>query len=553
MTFSLTRPGLSGDWFGRPLQAFLAGMMMLAALILLAACANLGSLFAARAADRSREVALRLPLGSSRKRILRQLFTEAVLISLAGGALGLAGSVALLRGLSVWQPLQTGAICVPVNPDAKVYAVAVLLALASGLLFGAVPVRQVLRTNPYQIVKSGSVSGPGRRMTIRDLLLVAQIALCAVLVTSSFVAVRGLVRSLHSSFGFEPRNAMLVNTDLSMAGYSGEKVPVMQKRLIDALGAIPGVQSVGSVDRPPLHYGANTAIVFTDTTTDLRLANAAADVMTYNVSPGYFRAAGTSLLAGRTLTWHDDNNAPRAAVVNQEFARKVFGSAAKALGGHYKRRDGTRIQVVGIAESGKYASLTEDPQPAMFLPVLQSPTSLTTLVVRSNRDPQQLTAAITRTVRSVDAGLPITIFTWNQELNDAARFASRMATMALGVMGLMGALLSIVGIFGMAAFSVSKRLRELGLRIALGAQWTEVLHAALGRAFKLLAVGSAAGLLLGLLATRVLAYIVYQATPRDPLVLTGVVMVMLLLGLLATWIPAQRALSVDPLILLREE
>jgi ABC-type antimicrobial peptide transport system permease subunit len=239
--------------------------------------------------------------------------------------------------------------------------------------------------------------------------------------------------------------------------------------------------------------------------------------------------------------------------VNQEFARKVFGSAAHALGGHYKWRDGTRIQVVGIAEDGKYASLTEDPQPAMFLPVLQSPTTLTTLVVRSNRDPQQLTAAITRTARSVDAGLPITIFTWNQELNDAARFASRMATMTLGVMGLMGVLLSIVGIFGMAAFSVSKRLRELGLRIALGAQRIEVLHAALGRAFKLLAVGSAAGLLLGLLATRVLAYIVYQATPRDPLVLTGVVLVMLLLGLLATWIPAQRALSVDPLILLREE
>ncbi len=553
MTFSLTRPGLGGDWFGRPLQAFLAGMMMLAALILLAACANLGSLFAARAADRSREVALRLALGSSRKRIVRQLFTEAVLISLAGGALGLAGSVALLRGLSVWQPLETAPLRVPVDPDAKVYVVAVLLALASGLLFGAVPVRQVLRTNPYQIVKSGSVSGPGRRMTIRDLLLVAQIAICAVLMTSSFVALRGLVRSLHSSFGFEPRNAMLVATDLSMAGYSGEKVPAMQKRLIDALAAIPGVQSVGSVDRPPLHFGANTAIVFTDTTIDLRVVNAAADVMMYNVSPGYFQAAGTSLLAGRTLTWHDDNNAPRAAVVNQEFARKVFGSAANALGGHYKRRDGTRIQVVGIAEDGKYASLTEDPQPAMFLPVLQSPTSLTTLVVRSNRDPQQLTAAITRTVRSVDAGLPITIFTWNQELNDAARFASRMATMTLGVMGLMGALLSIVGIFGMAAFSVSKRLRELGLRIALGAQRTEVLHAALGRAFKLLAVGSAAGLLLGLLATRVLAYIVYQATPRDPLVLTGVVLAMLLLGLLATWIPAQRALSVDPLILLREE
>ena len=197
-------------------------------------------------------------------------------------------------------------------------------------------------------------------------------------------------------------------------------------------------------------------------------------------------------------------------------------------------------------------NLAEDPQPAMFLPILQSPSSETWLVVRSNRDPQQLAAAIRSTLRDLDAGLPVYIQTWNQEM-DGALFASRMATVSLGVLGVMGAMLSITGIFGMAAYSVSKRLRELGIRIALGAQRKEVLQAALGRAFKLLAFGSAAGLLLGILASRVLASIVYQATPRDPLVLAGVVLAMALLGLLATWIPAQRALSVDPLILLREE
>ena len=157
MTFSLTRPGLAGDWLGGPLRAFLTGLMLLAGLILLAACANLGSLFAARAADRSREVALRLALGSSRMRILRQLFTEAVLISLIGGAVGLWGSVVLLRGLSVWQPLPTAPLHIPVIPDANVYAVALLLSLVSGFLFGAVPVRQVLRTDPYQVIKSGSI------------------------------------------------------------------------------------------------------------------------------------------------------------------------------------------------------------------------------------------------------------------------------------------------------------------------------------------------------------------------------------------------------------
>ena len=553
MTFSLARPGLAGDWLGRPLRAFLGGLMLLAGLILLAACANLGSLFAARAADRSREVALRLALGASRTRILRQLFTESVLISVVGGAIGLWGSMALLRALSVWQPLPTAPVQVPINPDANVYAVALLLSVVSGFLFGAVPVRQVLRTDPYQIVKVGSPSILGRRLSVRDILLVVQIAICAVLVTSSLVAVRGLLRSLHSNVGFEPQNAMLVETSLSMGGYSGDQVPAMQKRMIDALQAIPGVESVGIVDRLPLYYGANFSNVYADGTTDLRPANAAAQSAVYNISPDYFDAAHTSLLAGRKLSWHDDKNSPRVAVVNRVFANRILGSATDGVGRYYKLKDGTRVQVVGIVEDGKYESLAEGPQPAMFLPILQRPPlNQMGLVVRSNRDPQQLAEAITSTVRNLDAGLPFELHTWNQELGSAL-FPSRVATMALGVLGMMGAMLSITGIFGMAAYSVSKRMRELGIRIALGAQHRELLQAVLGRAFKLLAVGSAAGLILGILASRVLSSIVYQATPRDPLVLGGVVLAMALLGLLATWIPAQRALSVDPLILLREE
>jgi ABC-type antimicrobial peptide transport system permease subunit len=222
------------------------------------------------------------------------------------------------------------------------------------------------------------------------------------------------------------------------------------------------------------------------------------------------------------------------------------------MGGYYKMRDGTRIQVVGIAEDGKYGSLTEDPQPVMFLPILQSPSTSTQLVVRSNRDPELLGTAIRGALRQLDAGLPVLIETRDKPMATLL-FGPRMATVSLGVLGLMGGMLSITGIFGMAAYSVSKRLRELGIRVALGATRKEVLQAALGRPLKLLALGSGAGLLLGLLATRVLAYIVYQATPSDPVVLGGVVLVMVLLGLLATWIPAQRALSVNPLALLREE
>jgi len=551
-SYSLGLPGLTS--FGRAVRAFMTGLMLLAGLILLAACANLGSLFAARAADRSREVALRLALGASRTRILRQLLTEAVLISLVGGAVGLLGSVMLLRWMSMWQPFPGTPIHLPLNPDARIYAVALALALVSGLLFGIVPVRQVLRANPYEIVKAGSTGRFGQRMTVRDVLLALQIAICAVLVTSSMVAVRGLARSLHGNYGFDTRNTMLVSTNLVMAGYTGEGVPPMQKRMVSAMETIPGVERVGLVNNyPPLVYGAGSRVnVFREETKDRSPSNIASMAYRYDVSPEYFDAAGTSLLAGRTFSWHEDKNAPAVAVVNHDFAGKLFGSVTNAIGRHFALQDGTRVQIVGVVEDGKYLSLTEDQQPAIFLPSLQSPSSQSYVVVRSRRDPQQLVAAIRSKLRELDAGLPAGIDTWNNML-DVVLFPSRVATASLGTLGALGAMLSITGIFGMAAYSVSKRLKELGIRMALGAQRKEVLQAAMGRAFRLLAFGSAAGLLLGILASRVLASIVYQATPRDPLVLAGVVLAMALLGLIATWIPAQGALSIDPAILLREE
>jgi predicted permease len=553
MNVSLSRAGLYGDTFGRPIRGFVGALMLLAALILLAACANLGSLFAARAADRSREIAVRLALGSSRLRILRQLFTEALVISLTGGAIGILGGSLLLRRLMAWNPFPQFPTNVPLNPDASVYAVAALLAFVSGILFGAVPVKQVLHTDPYEIVKSGSMTKVGRRITFREVLVAVQIAICALLVTSSMVAVRGLMRSLHSNFGFEPDDVILADTDLAMAGYPDNAVPAMQKRMIETMQTIPGVTAVGLANCPPLAgCGASRADIFTDATSDLSPSNVAASPMMYQISPEFFAAAGAPLLAGRGLTWHDDKNAPRVAVVNETFARKIFGSQTNALGQYFKRSNGARVQVVGIVQDGKYTSLTEEPQAAMFLPILQSPSSQSFLIVRSESDPRQLAGAIRSSVLELDAGLPVFIQTWPESM-DFFLFASRMATASLGVLGALGAILSITGIFGISAYSVSKRLRELGIRMALGAQWKEVLGAALGRALKLLAFGSAAGLLLGILASRVLASIVYQATSRDPLVLTGVVLAMALLGLVATWIPAQRALSIDPAILLREE
>jgi hypothetical protein len=274
--------------------------------------------------------------------------------------------------------------------------------------------------------------------------------------------------------------------------------------------------------------------------------------MDYNASPGYIEAAGTRLLAGRDLSFDDDSKAPTAALVNRTFAVKVFGSVDKAVGGHFKYWGGKRAQVVGVVEDGKYRSLTEDQMPAMFFSFQQQPNSGTWLVVRSQRDAGEIAAALERAVHGVDPALPLAIRPWNQAMASAL-FPAHVATVALGVLGLLGAMLAVTGIFGMASYTVSKRLRELGIRVALGARRKEVLQAALGRTFQLLAAGAVTGLLLGMAATRVLGFIVYQAAPRDPAVLAGVILTMLVLGLLAGCVPARRALAIDPAILLRDQ
>jgi predicted permease len=558
-TYKIRRPNLYGDHVGKPMRAFLTALLLLAGLILLAACANLGSLFAARASDRSRELALRLALGAARSRVLRQLFTEAILVSLVGGVLGLGAAAVLLRAISTWRPFPQFPMNIPIVPDAAVCGVTLLLAVASGLAFGAVPVRQVLRTDPYGTLKSGTIGDARKRITIRDILLVAQIAICAVLVTASLVSIRGLGRSLSGRYGIEPKGTMVMSTVLGMAGYRGESIPEMQKRMVEAMEAIPGVTAAGLVDCVPLTTSdVNGAPVFKDETTELRPDNSAEKPLFFEISPGYFGAAGTALLLGRSFTWDDGPQAPPVAVVNQEFSRRLFGSPDAALGRFFKRRLGTRTQVVGIVEDGKYENLTESLKPVVFVPALQSPSAEMSVIVRGapaaggSGDPQALAVAMRTKLRELDPGLPCFIQPWTTAMG-LVLFPSRMAAMALGILGVMAALLAITGIFGLAAYTVSRRLKELGIRLALGADGRDVLRAALARPLQLLAWGSALGLVLGVLASGVLASVVYEAGSRDPLVVAGVAVVMLLLGLLATWVPAQRALSADPLVLLREE
>ena len=548
----LVKPGLLGDMFGDPARSFLAGIMLLAFLVLLAACANLASLFAARTADRSRELAIRLAIGSSRWNVLRQLLAEAVLLSVLGGALGTLFSTTLLNALTRWQPFPEFPIHVTVTPDPKVFLVALLLSIASGVLWGLVPMRQVWATDSAQVMKSGGGAAiVFRRFTLRDLLLGVQITLCTLLVTASFVALRGMQRSLHAPLGFQPQGALLAETDLHMGGHSGASITPVRKRMLEEVGRIPGVISVGIIDETPLGTGGSSTMIYRMGTTDFRGSNSAFGAKYFSISPGYLEAAGTRLLTGRDFTWHDDAKAPRVAIINQTFAHAMFGNTS-ALGRQFMMGDKVPYEVVGVVENGKYDSLTETPWAAMFFPLEQNPDSDTSLIARSPLPPSEIIPEVRRALAQIDPSLPFVFHTWPDALA-FVQFPARAATATLGVMGLLAAMLAVTGVFGMAMYSVSKRMREFGIRVAVGAQPVQLMRSALSRPLILLLSGSAAGLLLGAMASQLLAQIVYQATPRDPLVLAGVVISMALLGLLATWIPAQCALRVHPARLLREE
>jgi predicted permease len=549
----LVKPGLMGDTWGDPVRDFLAAVMALALLVLLAACANLGSIFAARAADRSRELAIRLAIGSSRWVILRGVLAEAILVSLAGGVAGTLLASALLQGLSRWQPFAEFPFHVVVLPDTKVYVVALLLSVGSGLLFGMLPARQIRRSDAAQVMKSSvGTEVVFQRLALRDVLLCVQIALCTLLVTASLVALRGMQRSLHAPFGFQPQGVMLAGTDLTMAGYKEEQFLPVQKRMLEETARIPGVSAVGIIDRTILGEGCcGDEGVFRAGTTDFR--QELFDAHNFSISPGYLEASGTRLLAGRSFTWHDDADSPHVVLVNVTFARMMFGKT-DVVGEHFLLYRGTvPKEVVGVVEDGKYETLTEDPQPAMFFPLPQEVNSNdTVLVVRSALPPGEMAARLDRTLSGIDPNLPLTLHSWPDAL-DLVLFPARAATAALGIMGLLAAMLATTGTFGVATYSVSKRMKELGIRVALGAARAELIRSALGRPLILLLSGSVAGMVLGMLASRLLAHIVYEATPRDPLVLGGTMLLMALLGLLATWIPARQSLSIDPARLLREE
>jgi predicted permease len=561
--FKLTSPGLMGDFFGGPVRGFLAGVLGLAGVVLLAACVNLGSLFAARTADRAREIAIRMAIGSSRWRVVRQIIVEALMISIVGGACACGLAWMALSGLANWHPPTEYPFRFHMQPKPSLVLIALLISVLAGVLFGVMPLRQIFKTDPNDAIKNGGgQSSAGRRWALRDVLLAAQIALCCVTVTAAFVSLRGLSKALTMNMGINPKRAVLAKFELSQAGYSSVAADQFQRQLQKKVAQLPGVEAAAYADATPLSQDASTPGIFSEQTTDFRPSNKAFGAYGFNVSPGYFTAAETPLLAGRDVSFSDTAKTPPVAVVNQEFARELFhvkdGHSDEAVGRYFKSSSGQSMQIVGIVADGRYFTLSEDPEPAVFFPITQRPGTKTSLIVRtqpgfSDLATNGMAATVRKVIHDLDPTIPIRESSaWINQLG-LTFFPSQVATVALGLFGVFGLLLSITGTFGLASYTVSKRLRELSIRVALGAQAKQILSAALGRMLILLASGSVVGMLLGVAASRLLSVIVYQAKAQDPFVFGAVALTLLLTGLLSVAGPVRRALHVDPANVLREQ
>lgn len=549
--FKLAKPGLIGDLIGGPAKAFVLGVLVLAGLVLLAACTNLASMFAARAADRQRELAVRLAIGAGRGHVVRQVLTETLVLSLAGGGAGYLLASFISSALSHWHAPLDFPMQLNVTVDWRVFLFALAGSIIAAGLFGSTPALRASKTDPNAALRGISATWGRSRLALRDVLVIVQVALCFVLVSASFLSLRGLQQALQMDLGFEPQHVSTAAFELNLAGYSEERGRAFQRQALEATQQLPGVQSAAYSNSVPLSIDQSHTSVFPADKTDLRPSDRIG-VTYYQVSPEFFATLGTKLLAGRDFTWHDDEKSPPVAIVNLAFAKRIFRSE-NAVGKRFPAYSGHLVEVVGVVEEGKYESLTESQQPVLFWPILQNYNSTTTLEVKSTLPAAQMVGEIRRTIAKLDPELPLYGAGGLQQMLGFAFLPTRAAAIALSAFGLLAIMLAATGIHGLVAYAVSRRTHEIGIRMAIGARPIQILRVILTRTAVLLFCGSVVGFGLALVVGRVITSIAYETQPHDPLVMLSVWLAIALLGLFACWAPARRATRVDPLVALRYE
>jgi putative ABC transport system permease protein len=534
------------------LLRFGAVMLGAAALVLVIAAANVSTLLAMRAAARRREMGIRTALGAGRGRLVRQLLTETLTLFLLGA---FGGALVAMAGTSALERLPVPAdqgLSLELSPDVRVLLFAIGTSLVVGLIFGISPAMRSASRHPVALLRTSS-AGAGRRNWTSNALIVAQMACSLVLLTTAGLFVRAVVAGAAIDPGFEARHVALATFNTSSYGYDAERGQAFYRELRQRLEGAPGVEAVTYADRVPLtmsNSGASVAIEGTANGTErmrMRVEVGIVDIR-------YFDTLGIRLLAGREFASGDRSGSGAVAIVNETFARRAWPNAspASAVGRTYLA--GTRpVTIVGVAVDSKYSTLSEPPVPFVYRPQAQLWSSGQTLFVRVAGDPAMAGRAVQDAVASIDPLLPRPPVTTLTREASTALLPQRVAAMVTGVLGLAGLVLAAIGLYGLVSYGVTLRLREIGVRLALGASRADVVRMILRQGLWLIAIGAGLGLFASLFATRLTQSYLMNVSAMDVMAFSGALAVMIAVAALAAVLPARRAGAADPLIVLRTE
>lgn len=528
----------------------LAVLMVAVGVVLLIACANVANLLLARAALRRKEIAVRLTLGASRRRLVQQMLTESFVLAVFGAVAGIALAFATARSLAAFVPPYGLTVSFDTQPDMVVVAFTLTLAVITAVLSGLAPTLQASKPDLVGTLKDSTamLRGGKRRVSVREVLVVAQVALSMVALVSAGLFVRSLREASNADPGFDPKGVVLAAFDPFLSGYDEVRGREFYRRLVERVAALPGIQSATLARRLPL---TASGIAFTEVAID-GYAPAHDEDMHLNyetVGPKYFQTMRIPLVHGRDFDERDREGAPGVVIVSEAMARRYW-PGGDALGRRIKLDKGW-LEIVGIAKDVKYSRLSEPPRPFLYLPLLQDYRSNMILVARTAAKPEEAFHAIRVEVAALDPEMPMFDLKTLEEHVGLALFLQRMAATLLTIFGLLALSLAAVGLYSVMAYVVSQRTREMGIRISVGAQRKDVFKLILGQGLLLSVIGIASGLVIAILITRLTAHLLYGVSPTDPATFIFIAFLLLAIALLAAYVPARRATKVDPLIALR--
>ena len=548
-------PGFVVPQFRNAMLRVSAALMGLVALVLLIACANLANLLLARATERGKEIAIRLSIGASRARIVRQLLTESVMLAVAGGLAGVALARWIIDSIMALKPPIAIPITLELHVDWRVLVFSMIVSVITGVLFGLVPALQATKPDLIPALKDAASQSGARRSLLRNGLVVAQIAVSLLLLIAAGLTLRALQQLRVMNPGFNPENVLMMNFDLRLQGYQTDVGAQLRKQLLNRVESLPGAQSASITGFIPLSMNYNGATILIEGRPQERGVNAPS-AMQAGVGLKYFETIGTPLVAGRDLTEQDQEGKTRSAVVNETFARKFFPGAnpiETALGKQFRTSPEEQPwQIAGVAKDGKYWTIGEDPQAFVWFPI-RDQLSYNHLLVRTSAKPETLIGAIRAEFRNLDPNLPVTDVKTLTEHMSLSLFPARAFASLLSAFGLLALTLAAIGIFGMMSYAVSQRTREIGVRMALGAGAKDIFKLVIRRGLSLTLIGVGVGLALAVVGTRFLSSLLYNVSAVDPLAFIGVTLLLVAVAFLACYFPARRAMKTDPMVALRHD